>query len=1152
MTGFMTGLGPFSIAAFANLTNALKDNFEIDGNFIHTSTHLDWDNVGGVARADDPFAPEDDNVFTGGSKENDPAGWKCTTSSAPGKDDITRGYFATDVNPATPKAWIFIAYERLDVQGQGDAHANFELNQSSTDVSCDPTKVATRTQNDLLVVFDYDGGNDPTDITIEIRKWCDGANHTGYCGASTDDHWGEPVVADGAADVNGDAAVPRPAPAPFGGGSVGQKRFGEVAINLLDVFPDLFSNCISFTNFWIKTRSSGESFNSELKDLTEPKHIQLSTCPNVTVEKTTPDATISAGETARFDITVTNLGPGTAKDVTLVDVLPAGIPWVIDPAYSGPGTCSITGTTTRTLSCNFGNLAQGAHPTVHVSGLTDSADCHLLHNVATVGASNELAADRGDNTDSADITVLCPAIHITKVADHAVVTAGDPLGFTINVWNSGPGTAANVHVTDNIPQPGGVTWTINPAVTGCSITSGHLLDCTFASMAPGTATTNNKSIHIVSTNTTAAVCGTIRNTANVATDNDGNGSAFADIRIDCPDVHVSKTGGGTISAGDTATFAIRVSNDGLGTARNVTLNDPLPSGISWTEDSPSCSITSNTLTCSFGDLAPGATRTVNLSGVTDAEDCRVLTNTATVGASNESTADQADNTGTGTVEVLCGNVTLEKVADDDVVSAGETIGYLITVHNSGPGRADDVTLVDALPANAGLDWEIDGGTGAAQCAIASGVLTCNFGDMEAGTTKTVHISSTTTQATCGVVSNSASVDSSNDGSDTVTEVRITVQCPNVTINKDADDDAVNAGSAIGFTITVSNTGPGTAFDVAVSDTLPGGVSWTIDGGTGAAQCTIASGVLSCDFGSMGVASKTVHISALTDATDCGTYNNTARLTVSNDDPAQSTDSVLVVCPDIAIVKSGPAQAHVGDTVTYTMVVTNAGDVDLKTVVLTDPRCDSAPVLSGGDTGSDGILGLTEVWTYTCTHVIAAADGDPVPNTATVTAVSVIAGANGDVSANDSWEVDIVHPAISIVKTASPVSGTPGTSVTYTYVVTNTGDTLLIDIVVTDDKLDEIGTIESLEPGESVTLTKTTALSAVGSITNVGTVIGTDNVAPKQTVTAKDDAVVTIVLGKKLAVTGSKGVRGPLQTGVILLVLGGFLVWIPRRRQRIQH
>ena len=89
--------------------------------------------------------------------------------------------------------------------------------------------------------------------------------------------------------------------------------------------------------------------------------------------------------------------------------------------------------------------------------------------------------------------------------------------------------------------------------------------------------------------------------------------------LNCPDVVVTKTAPkDTIDAGDTASFTITVTNNGPGIAKNVTLNDPLPAGIAWQDDSADCSITNGTLSCQFGDLDPGESRTVHVSGTTDA------------------------------------------------------------------------------------------------------------------------------------------------------------------------------------------------------------------------------------------------------------------------------------------------------------------------------------------------------------------------------------------------------------------------------------------------------------------------------------------------------------------------------------------------------
>ena len=102
-----------------------------------------------------------------------------------------------------------------------------------------------------------------------------------------------------------------------------------------------------------------------------------------------------------------------------------------------------------------------------------------------------------------------------------------------------------------------------------------------------------------------------------------------------------------------------------------------------------------------------------MSGTTDAQDCGVLLNTATVSASNEPQENQGNNTDSADITVLCPSLNITKIADDQSVSAGDTVGYTITVTNNGPGTAKGVVLSDTLPTNAGLDWSIAGGTGAA-------------------------------------------------------------------------------------------------------------------------------------------------------------------------------------------------------------------------------------------------------------------------------------------------------------------------------------------------------------------------------------------------------------------------------------------------------
>ena len=60
----------------------------------------------------------------------------------------------------------------------------------------------------------------------------------------------------------------------------------------------------------------------------------------------------------------------------------------------------------------------------------------------------------------------------------------------------------------------------------------------------------------------------------------------------------------------------------------------------------------------------------------------------------------------------------------------------------------------------------------------------------------------------------------------------------------------------------------------------------------------------------------------------------------------------------------------------------------------------------------------------------------------------------------------------------------GSAVTWTYVVTNTGDVALANIAVTDDRLATIGTIPSLTAGQSATLSRS-GVAVAGQYRNEG-------------------------------------------------------------------
>jgi uncharacterized repeat protein (TIGR01451 family) len=386
----------------------------------------------------------------------------------------------------------------------------------------------------------------------------------------------------------------------------------------------------------------------------------------------------------------------------------------------------------------------------------------------------------------------------------------------------------------------------------------------------------------------------------------------------------------------------------------------------------------NTCTTLVADLTPTVNTVVN--GV--APDSKPFTfNSA--GTFYFQATYSGDNNNTGPVSSPCTSeqlvingaaIHIVKTPDAAQVNAGEPIGFTLTVYNTGAGDAHGVKLSDTLPVKAGLNWSIaaQGSGWGGSCSIDAGVLKCGGANgvtvagntTQAASTFTVHITSPTTAATggvcpggSGVINNTGDVTTSNDGSGEST-ASTCVAAPEIHIAKTADAAQVNAGSPIGFTLTVYNTGSGDAHGVTLSDPLPtnAGLSWSIasQGAGWNNTCAIAAGKLNCG-GANGVtvphgttqtaSTFTVHItSPTTGATggDCpttGVVNNTGNVTTSNDGTDQSSASTCVqAVVDLSVTKAGsPATQELGaGNITWTIVVTNNGPSADTGVKIADP------------------------------------------------------------------------------------------------------------------------------------------------------------------------------------------------------------------------
>ena len=411
---------------------------------------------------------------------------------------------------------------------------------------------------------------------------------------------------------------------------------------------------------------------------------------------------------------------------------------------------------------------------------------------------------------------------------------------------------------------------------------------------------------------------------------------------------------------------------------------------------------------------------------------------------------------------------------------GEDITYSITVANTGNEPLTDLVVSDPLLGGTLGTFPTRLGVGDSVTRQFTHTVTASDPDP---------LTNTVTATAEGQFSQSTVFDTASCEADIE-------HVPGIDVDKTCPPSG-GVGDTITYYVTVTNTGDEPLVDLVVSDPMFGGK-------LGAFPSTLAVGK-----------SVTRSFDHTITAQDPDPLTNTVTAEAVGED-SQATVRDAASCgadvqnPAIELVKDGIDLAHVGDTAPYTFTATNVGDVPLHDVALVDPNCDGAATLTDDGDG-DAIMSVDEVWTYECSHLITAEDPDPLPNTATVSGISPL-GEN--VSDQDDHVVDIIHPAIEIVKEADPVSGTPGDEITYSYVITNIGDTTLYEVILDDDILGHLADFEDpLDPGESIEFTATTQLTADEPIVvNVGSTAGTDVLG--LTVTDDDPAEVTVVLVKE--------------------------------------
>jgi uncharacterized repeat protein (TIGR01451 family)/CSLREA domain-containing protein len=209
--------------------------------------------------------------------------------------------------------------------------------------------------------------------------------------------------------------------------------------------------------------------------------------------------------------------------------------------------------------------------------------------------------------------------------------------------------------------------------------------------------------------------------------------------------------------------------------------------------------------------------------------------------------------------------------------------------------------------------------------------------------------------------------------------------------------SVTLGNNVTYTLTVTNDGTAAATGVTLTDTLPAGVKFvSATGGV-----TPGEGVLTFNLGNLAAHATAPTVTIIVTPTAAGTLHNTASVAGNEPDPTPGDNSLsrntavnaAVIIADLSLQGTAPGSVTLGQNVTYTLTVANAGPSGATGVKLIDTLPAGVHFISatGGMTPVNGVLTFhlgslaADAPSPKVTIVVTPTAAGTLQNTATVSA-----------------------------------------------------------------------------------------------------------------------------------------------------------------------
>jgi uncharacterized repeat protein (TIGR01451 family) len=369
------------------------------------------------------------------------------------------------------------------------------------------------------------------------------------------------------------------------------------------------------------------------------------------------------------------------------------------------------------------------------------------------------------------------------------------------------------------------------------------------------------------------------------------------------------------------------------------------------------------------------------------------------------TATDQDTVTAATTDII--DLEVDKTVDNPIVNVGDTVVFTIQVVNNGPDDATGVVLTDADLA--GIDYTNVAVVGSpSQGTYTVGTGMWNIGALAAGATAEINIQADVNAAP--PLSNVAEItaadqtdidsipgngDPGEDDQDSALLIPAGQDIIDLEVDKTVDDPTVEVGDTVVFTIQVVNKGPDDATGVALTDADLASSDYTnvaVVGSPSQGTYNVGTGVW--NIGAL-AAGATAEINIQADVNATPPLRNVAEITAADqtdidsipgngdpgeddqdsaslrapndkddddggggdDDDGGTPPTVTPVLPflaltgsDPALVKTGsPANAVIGETVTWVIRVSNPSSAPIGPLTITDNVPPNFDILSASST-----------------------------------------------------------------------------------------------------------------------------------------------------------------------------------------------------------